>query len=253
MVRTGRTGRTGPRRSPSTTKHRHRVMSGLDLLCESTMVATNAFLLDAKLCCQTGPRAHRSGGFTDAIPTIGRIVGVEKNRWSVEDDLKLAQLVKRHGGKHWTVIAAHFPGKTGTQCSQHWRKCADPTLIKNQRWTKEEDDLLLDLKTTSKDISYQEIATFLKGRTNIQLRNRWNNAVNPAIRRGPFNPEEDRAIILLRSKGWGWAKMSDHGVLSGRAAVSLKNRYRHLNSRVGSGRPKRVLCVVDVVASTVCT
>ena len=219
----------------TTTNDQHRAISGLDLLCESTLLATNSFLLDGKQSCLAGSRAYRSDGLMHVIPTFGRIVGVAKSRWSVEDDLKLARLVKRYGGKHWALIADHFPGKTGTQCSQHWRKCADPTLIKNQRWTKEEDDLLLELKTSSKDMSYQEIAKVLKGRTNIQIRNRWDNALNPAIRRGPFNPEEDRAIYLLRSKGWGWTKMSDHGILAGRAAVALKNRYRHLSSRVWSG------------------
>ena len=59
-------------------------------------------------------------------------------KWTEEEDKLLAELVQNSnvkGGRRGTAL----PNRTATQCSQHWRKCADPLLKKNQKWTEQED------------------------------------------------------------------------------------------------------------------
>jgi hypothetical protein len=42
-------------------------------------------------------------------------------KWTEDDDLKLKNAVRAHGGKNWEGIAALVPGRTKVQCANRWR------------------------------------------------------------------------------------------------------------------------------------
>ena len=151
-------------------------------------------------------------------------------KWTEEEDKLLAELVQKFKCKRWKEVAQHFPNRTATQCSQHWRKCADPLLKKNQKWTDQEDAILLKGRKEEPPLTFGEIANLIHGRTNIQCRNRWDNVVNPKIRKGPFSETEDEILFQLRKEGLRWVDMPEHRSLRNRSSVSLKNRYRRLKS-----------------------
>ena len=41
-------------------------------------------------------------------------------QWTAEDDLKMIELVRKFGPKHWSRIAAHLPGRVGKQCRERF-------------------------------------------------------------------------------------------------------------------------------------
>jgi hypothetical protein len=66
---------------------------------------------------------------------------------------------------------------------------------------------------------WSHIATFLPGRLGKQCRERWYNHLDPTIKRGPWTPDEDYAIVDLQHRlGNKWAEIA--GQIQGRCAVS---------------------------------
>jgi hypothetical protein len=50
-------------------------------------------------------------------PTTGRT-----GKWSLDEDLKLKDVVQTHGSKKWGAIAALIPGRTKSQCQIRWHR-----------------------------------------------------------------------------------------------------------------------------------
>jgi myb proto-oncogene protein len=71
-----------------------------------------------------------------------------KGHWTKEEDLMLADAVKKNGGKNWKKIAESLPGRTDVQCLHRWQKVLNPSLVKGP-WTEEEDRLVLHLVETN--------------------------------------------------------------------------------------------------------
>jgi hypothetical protein len=97
-------------------------------------------------------------------------------KWSKEEDLKLIKLVKKFSEgcftDTWTRIAEQISNKTPSQCFQHWNRVLNPNINK-EPWTIEEEAILIKLSYDSngnKVKSWSNIASYLKGRTDIQCR-----------------------------------------------------------------------------------
>jgi len=93
-----------------------------------------------------------------------------KKLWnSVEDALAL-ELIAEHGTK-WSKIGKIIGGRTGKQVRDRYLNNLRPN-IKNDAWTDEEDDILINLyyKMGSK---WSKIANFMPGRTESQVKNRF--------------------------------------------------------------------------------
>lgn len=97
-------------------------------------------------------------------------------RFSKKEDEKLSKLVELYGTGKWKEVAKKMNGRTSRQCMDRYIRFLAPNLA-NREWTKEEDDMLLDLvpKLSPK---WRFIASHFDGRSDIQIKNRYNKLLN---------------------------------------------------------------------------
>ena len=114
------------------------------------------------------------------------------------------------------------------------RTCAG---VAKRTWTAEEDTRLVKLVKLLGVGNWAAIANEMSGgRKSKQCRERWNNQLDPDVKKGLWTPEED-AIIIARQKTVGnrWARVAEH--LVGRTDMAVKNRWHtfvRLAQRKGS-------------------
>jgi hypothetical protein len=165
-------------------------------------------------------------------PDMRKIAG----RWTKEEDTKLIEAVKRHGTA-WVVVAALVPDRTNDQCRSRWTETLDPDIGKSAgKWTKEEDTKLAEaVKIHGK--SWLAVAALVPGRTNIQCRSRWIQAVGRGIGKsaGKWTKEEDTKLAeAVKKHGTHWVVAADH--VLGR--TNIQCRYRWIQA-VGRGNGKK--------------
>ena len=98
---------------------------------------------------------------------------------------------------------------------------------KKQAWTKHEDMNLLKIVEKYGAINWDILAKNLPNRTGKQCRERYQNILDPKLRKGNWTPEEDSRILALHEMlGNQWAKISR--ALVGRTDNSVKNRWHAL-------------------------
>ena len=95
-----------------------------------------------------------------------------KSKFSPEEDKQLIALVNEYGTNAWERIIKKMPWRNERQCRDRWFYYLSPDLNKGP-WTQEEDDLLI---RSVKDVGPQwvMITKLFKGRTDVQIKNRWN-------------------------------------------------------------------------------
>jgi hypothetical protein len=152
--------------------------------------------------------------------------GKEMRRWTAEQDDALRAAVAVHRGQNWKAIAQMVEGRDHVQCLQRWKKVLQPGLVKGM-WSKEEDELLLKLMSTSQLKNWAGVAALVPGRTAKQCRERWSLSLDPSINRGPWTQEEDELLIKLHDKlGNCWAQIKGH--LVSRTENAVKTRFKTL-------------------------
>ena len=113
------------------------------------------------------------------------------------------------------------------------------SIIKN-KFTAEEDKLLIELASKSKVHNWNDIAEQLGTRNARQCRERWNNYLNPTLRNDPWTEEEDRLLLEKhRELGTHWNKISKS--FKNRSDNSIRNRWqllmRHMEKQQGNSSP----------------
>lgn len=155
------------------------------------------------------------------------------DRWTVEEDSRLSDAVKKHGAKNWKYIAKLVGTKSDSQCVRRWKKVVSPELVKGP-WTPEEDKIIIEEVKKSESINsvrWSEIAQKLKGRIGKQCRERYLNYLDSSIKKSDWTEEEDKVLFeLQRVIGNKWSEIAK--VIPGRSENGLKNRFNSRNRNI---------------------
>lgn len=97
--------------------------------------------------------------------------GLVKGPWTIEEDRKLLEWVKKEGPNRWSQCAEYIKGRNGKQCRERWFNTLNPN-VKKGNWSPEEDykTFILFKKFGGK---WSKIAVFFEGRTENSIKNRF--------------------------------------------------------------------------------
>lgn len=120
------------------------------------------------------------------------------------------------------------PGRDETQCRQRWNHTLKPGK-KNGKWSPKEDAQLIAL-VGKYGTEWQPISDEIPGRTTKQCSNRWISHLDPSIKKGPFEPEEDMLLLTTIQKiGARPSQIAEQ--MPGRTAEMVKNRIKVLSRK----------------------
>jgi hypothetical protein len=117
---------------------------------------------------------------------------ITKGCWTRKEDDTIRRWAKKHP-KKWTELAQFLPGRTGKQCRERWENHLDPTN-ETRPWTAAEDEIVIALHATSGN-KWTDIASYLPGRKDNAVKNRWNSTLAKRIQRG----EDGEPVVHKRS------------------------------------------------------
>jgi len=139
-----------------------------------------------------GPDCYESMHAFKKIRTSTSGLRKSPNKWTKEENQKLASLVASYGEKKWKRISAEMGGqKTGAQCAQHWKRVLSPEIRKGH-WDENEEDLLLRL-VVQYGSCWKKIAKKIPQRTDIQCRYQYLKAKQS--REVLWDAKEDESLI----------------------------------------------------------
>ena len=152
---------------------------------------------------------------------------LKKGKWTEEEDEYLREIVDscRIGTFiPWEKVTSYMDGRNKNQVFCRWSYTLDPN-IKRGRFTKEEDLIIVAAVRRHGTDSFQRIASFLPGRTTIQVRDRYYLKLKSHTTGEAWTPDENATLMALVHKyGEGnWSKISKH--FHNRSRVQVRQRF----------------------------
>ncbi|CAD8170804.1 unnamed protein product [Paramecium pentaurelia] len=130
------------------------------------------------------------------------------NQFTLQEDNKLVELVQMIGDNQWAYLAKLITTKTSIQLRERWFKFLNKN-IKRQRWKILEDLKLIILVDYFGVGQWNKLHQFFKNRTEVQIRERWCNVLDPELEIRPWTEEEDQELLSLNQKyGNAWSVVS---------------------------------------------
>lgn len=106
--------------------------------------------------------------------------------WSGYEDMRLIAGIYKYGIENWTSISKFVGnGRTRSQCSQRWYRCLNPSISKTQ-WSKEEEDMLMELVMKNTGKSWNKIASKMGNRSDVQCRYKYMQLVKDRKQNNPY-------------------------------------------------------------------
>ena len=104
----------------------------------------------------------------------------QRNNFTSEEDFKLKQLVKKYGDNDWAKIAGMFHNRNERQVKERWCNYLSPDLVKTPMSNEEDQLLLYYVNLIGR--KWKTIAGLFPGRTDIQLKSRFNVIMRKGLR-----------------------------------------------------------------------
>ncbi|PWA85195.1 myb domain protein 4r1 [Artemisia annua] len=131
------------------------------------------------------------------------------NEWTPTEDEELRKAVAEYGETNWQLIASIVSGRTGTQCSNRWKKSLNPLRERVGRWDPDEDKRLKIAVRLFGAKNWNKITKFVPGRTQVQCRERWVNCLNPSLKMDRWTEEEDMKLkAAVEEHNYSWARVA---------------------------------------------
>ncbi|XP_071691251.1 uncharacterized protein [Rutidosis leptorrhynchoides] len=136
-------------------------------------------------------------------------VSIIKNEWTRSEDEELRCAVAEYGDTNWQLVASTLEGRTGTQCSNRWKKTLNPLRKRVGKWDKDEDKRLKIAVRLFGAKNWNKIANFVPGRTQVQCRERWVNCLDPSLNMNEWTEEEDLKLKqAIEDHGYSWSRVA---------------------------------------------
>jgi len=120
---------------------------------------------------------------------------VYKRDWTKEEDENLKRLFEKYG-RNWNRIASEMPGRNTDQVFHRWQKRIRPG-IRRHNWTLYEDLRLRMAHAAYGGSHFSRISHHLLGRTDIQIKERWDNVLKPGLNKDRWTTAEDNKLLLI--------------------------------------------------------
>lgn len=122
---------------------------------------------------QSFPSVKIDESISDKIP---RPESPQRSRFTKEEDQLLKMLVSNQSQPKWSEIALNFQNRTARQCRERYNNYLRPDLI-NGPWTKEEDDLLIELFQKNGP-KWSLISQSFNSRSSVNIKNHLTSLIN---------------------------------------------------------------------------
>ncbi|KAF5804849.1 putative transcription factor MYB family [Helianthus annuus] len=150
-----------------------------------------------------------------------------KNEWTPSEDEELRKAVAEYGETNWQLVASTLEGRTGTQCSNRWKKSLNPQRERVGKWDPYEDKCLKVVVSLFGAKNWNKIAKFVPGRTQVQCRERWVNCLDPCLNMDEWTGEEDMKLKeAIEEHQYCWSRIA--GAVPPRTDSQCRRRWKVL-------------------------
>ncbi|OPB44764.1 hypothetical protein A0O28_0089020 [Trichoderma guizhouense] len=150
----------------------------------------------------------------------------QSGRWTNAEDEILIRKVRAQEvlgqPRDWSSIAAIITGRSNKDCRKRWVRLNG--CIKKGEWSPSEDTQLRDAFEQF-GARWVQVSRYIKTRSADQCAARWQNYLDPNIKRQKWSHDEDLRLLQAHSAhGSNWKMIQMHELMD-RSLQDIRNRY----------------------------